>query len=569
MPFTGLVKELQLDYRSRMPQVPDSRINPAVLLLAFTLIIRALLLQFPDLIDPTESRYAVVAQSMVQTGNWITPMLPLPEGDVPYLGKPPLHFWLTALSYDVFGIKAWTSRLPSFLDILLLLWLTALMARRLFGAGSELSSVFILFSSVLPFFVAGASVTDVTLTASVTAGVVLLHAYLTCSSSSKLLAGSAAVCAALAFLTKGPVGLVLIALPFLLAGIIGGTLRAWLSRLPWLLLIAIFLVITVPWFILGEQENPGFLKYFFWNENIARYLFKNYGDRYGSGHRYPHGASWVMLMIAFLPWTFAWLRKPSWSNIRAWAHNTRADTAMLFVTCWAVSTPLFFTLVRQLHILYILPALPPLAMLTSETLRRRWQANEPGVARAIAERAPLILISTAVLACAFGAHYHFSWTTIACATATLAMGLILHRFLSDRCPADSAGLILRCALIPLIIFLLLMTNLVPVLDSTKSSENMVRQIALAAPCVGETPGVHLVGTSTSNTFSHYWTARNMLTQLGQRVDLRYVSPEDAKTANVCHYLIRSNWADAAPASIQENFALIRRSGDWAVYRRRE
>ena len=101
----------------------DLKFRPILLVLLFGLIGRASLLEYTDLLDPTEARYASVAQEMVNSGNWLTPMLPLPQGTVPYLGKPPLHFWLTALSYQVFGIEEWTARLTSFLMTISLLFL--------------------------------------------------------------------------------------------------------------------------------------------------------------------------------------------------------------------------------------------------------------------------------------------------------------------------------------------------------------------------------------------------------------------------------------------------------------
>ncbi|MGZ3535706.1 MAG: ArnT family glycosyltransferase, partial [Thermodesulfobacteriota bacterium] len=62
-----------------------------------------------DLWEPDETRYAVVAQEMKETGNWILPHL---NGEI-YAEKPPLFFWLVNLSTSFLGNNEFTNRLPS------------------------------------------------------------------------------------------------------------------------------------------------------------------------------------------------------------------------------------------------------------------------------------------------------------------------------------------------------------------------------------------------------------------------------------------------------------------------
>src|SRR5512132_1611893 len=56
---------------------------------------------------PDEGRYAEIAREMSVTGNWLTPRL----NGLKYFEKPPLQYWLTAATFDVFGASAWTARL--------------------------------------------------------------------------------------------------------------------------------------------------------------------------------------------------------------------------------------------------------------------------------------------------------------------------------------------------------------------------------------------------------------------------------------------------------------------------
>ncbi len=60
---------------------------------------------------PDEGRYAGVAWEMVRSGQWLTPTL---DG-LPYFHKPPLFYWLTAISIEVFGPTEWSVRLASIL----------------------------------------------------------------------------------------------------------------------------------------------------------------------------------------------------------------------------------------------------------------------------------------------------------------------------------------------------------------------------------------------------------------------------------------------------------------------
>src|SRR5262249_22673151 len=52
-------------------------------------------------------RYAEIPREMLQRGEWVVPYLQ----SEPYLDKPPLLYWLVMLSYQVFGVHAWSARL--------------------------------------------------------------------------------------------------------------------------------------------------------------------------------------------------------------------------------------------------------------------------------------------------------------------------------------------------------------------------------------------------------------------------------------------------------------------------
>ncbi len=79
--------------------------------------------------SPDEPRYAEVAREMVVTGDYLVPHL---NGEV-YTKKPPLLFWLDALSYKLFGVKEWAARLPVALMGLITALATLYFGSRLFS----------------------------------------------------------------------------------------------------------------------------------------------------------------------------------------------------------------------------------------------------------------------------------------------------------------------------------------------------------------------------------------------------------------------------------------------------
>ena len=84
-----------------------------------------------DLWEPDETRYAVVAREMRETGDWIIPHL----NRAIYAEKPPLFFWLINLFTFFFGKNTELSnRLPSALAGLLTIFITFVFGGKLFNS---------------------------------------------------------------------------------------------------------------------------------------------------------------------------------------------------------------------------------------------------------------------------------------------------------------------------------------------------------------------------------------------------------------------------------------------------
>ncbi len=539
-----------------------------VLLLA--LVGRASLLESTDLLDPTESRYASVAQQMVESGNWITPMLPMPEGMVPYMGKPPLHFWLTALSYRLLGVEEWTTRLPSFLSAIGILCAIFAFARKFFSEREALAACAIAFSSVLLFFLSGASVTDVTLTCAVTSSVVLLYRTVSGEASSKREPLYAAAIAGLGFLCKGPVSLVMIWLPFFLWSALlwaGGQREfRWVRSFPWIAALITFSAVTVPWFIASEVATPGFIRYFFWNENVARYLFKEYGDRYGSGHTHAYGTSWLLLLAAFAPWSVALLFFLIAAGRERLKSLLQANPHLLFVGCWALAAPIFFTFVRQLHIMYLLPAIPALAILTSGLFYRLVPVLPSFQWLRSCAQSPYLsgffVVLWAVEISIGLSVEHTSATTTAVLALALA-GLLTAWWVSRRTRTMAFTTTVPALLF--VSYLIAIGSVTPFLAEHQSAELALKSIPHDARCAKH---LHRVGVTTENTFSHYWTAKAWENELNEELEVEYVTPDAAANSDVCHLLIEAKHAARISPKLAKGFDVVAKTDSWWVYGRR-
>ena len=79
----------------------------AVIGLAFALGLGSI-----GLVDETEPLFAEAARQMLVRDDWVTPFF----NEATRFDKPPLIYWLMAISYKIFGVNDWSVRLPSLLS---------------------------------------------------------------------------------------------------------------------------------------------------------------------------------------------------------------------------------------------------------------------------------------------------------------------------------------------------------------------------------------------------------------------------------------------------------------------
>ncbi|MDG2307763.1 MAG: phospholipid carrier-dependent glycosyltransferase [Candidatus Binatia bacterium] len=306
--------------------------------------------------DPDEGRYAEIPREMIESGDWVTPKL----NYVVYFEKPPLFYWLVALSFEAFGTSAGAARAVPALAGILTVVMTFFLGQHLLGRRGALFGAGILASSPIFFVLAEALTIDMVLTACMTATMACFYGASVSEKKSGWVA-AVAISAALGVLAKGPVGLVLpglVALVFLLWRRDWSTLGSLLRPTP----ILLFVAIVVPWFVLVSQANPEFLHFFFVRENFQRFTAE-------VGH--PEGPFYYIpvLLGGPLPWTALAIGLACTREGRACFKEVPSD-ARFFLLLWGVVIIAFFTAASSKLATYILPALPPLALVAGGWLDR-------------------------------------------------------------------------------------------------------------------------------------------------------------------------------------------------------
>ncbi|HUW51788.1 MAG TPA: glycosyltransferase family 39 protein [Sulfuricella sp.] len=355
-----------------------------MLLLAALLLIWFGTINYRHLVKPDEGRYAEIPREMVASGDWLTPRL----NNIKYFEKPALQYWATAGAYELFGEHHWTARLWGALTGFLGIAMTYFAGRRLWGADAGLYAAAVLASSLLYVLIGHINTLDMGVTF-----------FMGLSMAGFLLAQRAdanagenrrwmhVVWAGLAFsvLSKGLIGLVLPGAALVLYTLIQRDWALW-KRLHMVNGLALFLLISAPWFIAVSIANPEFFHFFFIHEHFERFLTKVH-------HRYQPWWSFIpILLLGILPWITvmfdalarAWngdsaeqnpLPRPlplagEGAEVSLRDIHSKTFRPQRFLLIWSGFIFLFFSISDSKLPSYILPIFPALALLIGVRLTK-------------------------------------------------------------------------------------------------------------------------------------------------------------------------------------------------------
>jgi 4-amino-4-deoxy-L-arabinose transferase-like glycosyltransferase len=319
----------------------------------------------PDSLRPA----ALKASYACLMGGTVTPIL----YGKPWLEKPALYYWRAMGYYRELGVYDWTARLASATGALALIILAFLHLKR-FRPGGHLDAALIMVSAVAMFAFSRGASTDMQLAAPFCIGMLGWYAWY--ETGKKFWLFDLYFFGAAATLAKGPVA------PFLALAIIClflGLRREWsaLRRTIWIPGILLYLAMVLPWYIAVQGRNPTFFNEFFWQHNIERYTTNLYH------HHQPFYYYLIVLVLGLMPWTAISVRAlvdGFDTSIAEWkvrlkpqryvGHVRAGDAFPEFLVLWTFFPIVFFSFAGSKLPGYILPSIPPLAILTGDYLFR-------------------------------------------------------------------------------------------------------------------------------------------------------------------------------------------------------
>lgn len=322
--------------------------------------------------DPVESNYALTAMEMLQSGDYVSPRI---FGNYWY-DKPVLFYWELMAAFSLFGTTEFAARFfPSVFGLVGVVMAYA-FASRLYDRKTGFVAALVLVTSLEYFYLSHAVITDMTLFVFFSATLMLF--YLAYSENRPRLYYGAYVCAALAVLTKGPVG-------FILPGLIIVLFLLWRRDFKSIFLhiklfsgLLLFFVIAGLWYVpMYVMHGGDFISQFIGVHNVLR----------ATVSEHPRDDVWyyytVVFLLGFFPWVFtlplavkkykpfkrikARLREGGLGGLRVLVDSLSMKEQ--FLVTWAVVVFVFYQCMATKYITYTFPYMIPIAIAFAAYLR--------------------------------------------------------------------------------------------------------------------------------------------------------------------------------------------------------
>lgn len=249
-----------------------------------------------DIMDIDAAQYASIALEMLKKGSYLEVF----HRNQNYLDKPPLLFWLSSLSFSVFGLANWTYKLPSVLFSVLSIYSTYRFAKLFYTANTAIFAAIILATSQAYFLINNDCRTDTILIGSISFTSWQLAEYLLKRNPLNFILAFVGI--ALGMLSKGPLGLMVPALGFGTHLLVKKDFKN-IFQWQWLLGIAIVVVVLLPMcYGLYTQFGTKGLYFYFWEQSFGRITGSNSWNNSPDPFFLFHSFLW-----SFLPWTILFL----------------------------------------------------------------------------------------------------------------------------------------------------------------------------------------------------------------------------------------------------------------------
>jgi 4-amino-4-deoxy-L-arabinose transferase-like glycosyltransferase len=373
MEYSGSAVSVVQETDTRSRTISSSQALLVVVLFAAAVYLGCILSP-PSLMDDVDAVQAQIARNMLSSGDWVTARL---DG-VAYLEKPPLIYWMIAVSYKVFGAHDWSARIPVALSAIALCWVTMAFGTWAFGRRAGLFAGLCMSTCVGLWLFTRVLIPDVMLTFTIALGMwAFLRALDSEERHPRAWAATLAAALGVGLLLKS---LIAIVFPIGAAAIYLLCTRQFFSARTWKRLrpfsgLVIILLIAAPWHILATLRNPpylsftmksvpgeyhGFLWFFFINEQLLRFLNLRYPRDYNT---VPRLYFWLLNLAWLFPWS---VYLPAAVKL-SYRPMDRAGRTRLLALCWVGFVLVFFTFSTTQEY-YSMPCYPAFALLIGSAM---------------------------------------------------------------------------------------------------------------------------------------------------------------------------------------------------------
>jgi len=325
----------------------------------------ALLGQRP-LSNPDEGRYTEIPREMAVSGDFVTPRL----NGVKYFEKPPLVYWLSALTIRQFGVHEFTARIWGALFSILGVLLTYAAARSIYDRATGIWAAIVLSTTLMYYILSQIILLDMAVAVTISGALFSFILAMREPRGRKRFGLFMAfyVFMALATLSKGLIGF---AIPGAVIFLWVLLLNRWRPLWPFYPILGtiLLLAIAAPWHIYAARANPDFLHFYFIHEHWERFTTQIH-------RRYEPW--WFFLPIFFgglFPWVFFIGQAMRESLAGGWKARKQHSEAWFFLI-WTVFIVAFFSKSQSKLVPYILPVFPAVASLIGRYISGLWHNPE-------------------------------------------------------------------------------------------------------------------------------------------------------------------------------------------------
>lgn len=269
----------------------------------------------------------------------------------------------------------------------------------------------------------------------------------------------------------------------------------------------------------------------------------------------------MMMLMAFCPWTVVLVLATYRNKVRGSWEWLKADKTRLFVFFWGITAAFFFTFVKQLHGMYVLPCIPGLAILTA------------CICTLIPKQEVLLsflnkLRFTFVMALAFlgwgivvaGAALEFNLYAIiinVCITLLcIYAGFKFSRQEMSGVKSFSLASAMICG-----VYFLVITSLSPHLDEQRSTSEILEEVAVLTMASSKVP---VIGISIGNAYSAYWTARAWENELSRELKVEYVNASNTPSSDIAYLIYKGE-----TSAINKDFEFVKKSDKYFLYKNKK